>query len=94
LFPDSTLDQARQSAERLRNALRDQRMRVDDQDVTVTLSLGLAGYESGDVLFDQVARRADIALYVAKTQGRDRVEVFNPARHGNLAVNTTAQRQR
>ncbi len=93
LFPDSSLDQARQSAERLRAALRDQQMRVDDQDVSVTLSLGLASYEAGDVLFDQVARRADIALYVAKTQGRDRVEVFNPARHGNLAV-TAAQRQR
>ena len=93
LFPDSTLDQARQSAERLRSALRDQQMRVDDQVVSVTLSLGLAGYEPGDVLFDQVARRADIALYVAKTQGRDRVEVFNPARHGNLASNA-AQRQR
>jgi diguanylate cyclase (GGDEF)-like protein len=93
LFPDSTLDQARQSAERLRAALRDQRMRVDEQDVSVTLSLGLASYEAGDVLFDQVARRADIALYVAKTQGRDRVEVFNPARHGNLAA-TAAQRQR
>ena len=93
LFPDCTLDQARQSAERLRTALRDQRMRVDDQDVSVTLSLGLASYEAGDVLFDQVARRADIALYVAKTQGRDRVEVFNPARHGTLAA-TAAQRQR
>ena len=68
-------------------------LRVDDQDVTVTLSLGLASYESGDVLFDQVARRADIALYVAKTQGRDRVEIFNPARHGTLTANA-AQRQR
>ena len=46
LFPDTTMDQARQSAERLRTALRDQHMRVDDQDVAVTLSLGLAGYES------------------------------------------------
>jgi diguanylate cyclase (GGDEF)-like protein len=93
LFPDSTMDEARQSAERLRTALRDQRMRIDDQDVSVTLSLGLAGYEAGDVLFDQVARRADIALYVAKTQGRDRVEIYNPARHGGLAV-SAAQRQR
>jgi diguanylate cyclase (GGDEF)-like protein len=93
LFPDATLDDARQSAERLRNALREQRIRIDDQDVTVTLSLGLAGYEAGDVLFDQVARRADIALYVAKTQGRDRVEIFNPARHGTLAANAS-QRQR
>jgi PleD family two-component response regulator len=59
----------------------------------VTLSLGLASYEAGDVLFDQIARRADIALYVAKTQGRDRIEIFNPARHGTLASNAS-QRQR
>ncbi len=94
LFPDTTMDQARQSAERLRAALRDQHMRVDEQDVTVTLSLGLASYESGDVLFDQVARRADIALYVAKTQGRDRVEVYNSARHGSLTASASSQRQR
>ena len=94
LFPDTTMEQARQSSERLRSALRDQHMRVDDQDVTVTLSLGLASFESGDVLFDQVARRADIALYVAKTQGRDRVEIYNSARHGGLTVSASSQRQR
>lgn len=94
LFPDASLDQERQSAEKLRANLREQRLRVDDQDVSVTLSLGLASYESGDVLFDQIARRADIALYVAKTQGRDRIEVFNPARHGTLASSTSVQRQR
>jgi len=93
LFPDCTLESARQAAERLLSNLRDQQMRVDDVDVAVTLSLGLASYEAGDVLFDQVARRADIALYVAKTQGRDRVEIFNPARHGALAA-TASQRQR
>jgi diguanylate cyclase (GGDEF)-like protein len=93
LFPDTTMEQAKQASEKLRLALRDQHLRVDDQDVTVTLSLGLASYEVGDVLFDQVARRADIALYVAKTQGRDRVEIFSSARHGTLNV-TAAHRQR
>jgi diguanylate cyclase (GGDEF)-like protein len=93
LFPDMTLEQARHGSERLRSALRDQQMRIEDQDVAVTLSLGLASYEAGDVLFDQVARRADIALYVAKTQGRDRVEVYSPTRHGTLSA-TAAQRQR
>jgi diguanylate cyclase (GGDEF)-like protein len=93
LFPDSSLDEARQAAERLRIGVRDQRMRVEDVDVQVTLSMGLASYEAGDVLFDQVARRADIALYVAKTQGRDRVELYNPSRHGGLAA-SAAQRQR
>ncbi len=93
LFPDYNLDQARQATERLRTALRAQRMRIEDQDVSVTLSLGLASYETGDVLFDQIARRADIALYVAKTQGRDRVEVYNSARHGTVTA-TAATRNR
>jgi len=93
LFPDMTMDQARHASERLRSALRDQQMRIEDQDVTVTLSLGLASFEAGDVLFDQVARRADIALYVAKTQGRDRVEVYSPTRHGAISA-SAAQRQR
>ncbi|HEX6638945.1 MAG TPA: diguanylate cyclase [Steroidobacteraceae bacterium] len=92
LFPDCSLDQARASAERLRNSLREQHLRIDDQEVMVTLSLGLASYEAGDVLFDQIARRADIALYYAKTQGRDRVEIFNPARHGTMTLVTAAKR--
>src|SRR6185295_5628032 len=91
LFPDCTMDQARQAAERLRGTLRDQRLRIEDQDVSVTLSLGLASYEQGDVLFDQVARRADIALYVAKTQGRDRVEIYNPNRHGSITSNAATR---
>jgi diguanylate cyclase (GGDEF)-like protein len=94
LFPDVSMDVARQSAEKLRVALRDQRMRVEDQEVAVTLSIGLASFEQGDVLFDQVARRADIALYFAKTQGRDRVEVFNAARHGGLSASLSAVRTR
>jgi diguanylate cyclase (GGDEF)-like protein len=94
LFPDTTLEQAREGAERLRAALRDQPLQVDDQQVRVTLSMGLASYEAGDVLYDQVARRADIALYVAKTQGRDRVEIYNPLRHGGISAASSGQRQR
>ncbi len=86
LFPDTPMEQAREGAERLRAALRDQPLNIDGQEVTVSLSMGLASFESGDVLYDQVARRADIALYVAKTQGRDRVEIYNPSRHGLLSA--------
>ena len=86
LFPDTPMEQAREGAERLRATLRDQPLNIDGQEVTVSLSMGLASFESGDVLYDQVARRADIALYVAKTQGRDRVEIYNPSRHGLLSA--------
>ena len=90
ILPDT--NPPRQSSEKLRTSLRDQPLRIDDQDVSVSLSLGLASYESGDVLFDQVARRADIALYVAKTQGRDRVEIYNPSRHGSVTASASQRR--
>ena len=86
LFPDTSMDQAREGAERLRATLRDQPLNIEGQEVTVSLSMGLASFESGDVLYDQVARRADIALYVAKTNGRDRVEIYSSSRHGLLSA--------
>jgi diguanylate cyclase (GGDEF)-like protein len=92
LFPDCSMDQAREGAERLRAALRESPLNIEGQEVTVSMSMGLASFESGDVLYDQVARRADIALYVAKTQGRDRVEVFNPLRHGNVTASASLRR--
>src|SRR3954468_13081811 len=46
LFPDMTLEQARQASEKLRVGLRDHTLRVEEQEVMVTLSLGLASFEA------------------------------------------------
>src|SRR4029079_8425439 len=45
LFPDTTMEQAKLAAERLRGTLRDQPLRIDDDDVMVTLSFGLSRFE-------------------------------------------------
>lgn len=44
----------------------------------VTISLGVALSEAADDLPDQLIRRADQALYVAKASGRNRVSVGDP----------------
>jgi diguanylate cyclase (GGDEF)-like protein len=40
--------------------------------VSVTVSVGIAGYRNGDTL-DDVIRHADLAMYAAKSGGRNRV---------------------
>jgi PAS domain S-box-containing protein len=42
------------------------------QPVSVTVSIGIAGYRNGDTL-DDVIRHADLAMYAAKSGGRNRV---------------------
>ena len=79
VFKDPGMESALVIAQKLREALRSASVTVESGAVHATLSMGLALSSSADVLFDQVARRADTALYCAKTKGRDRVEVFESA---------------
>ncbi|MEX1178560.1 MAG: EAL domain-containing protein [Nitriliruptor sp.] len=53
---------------------------VDDNEVHVTASIGVAYDGTGDDPAD-VLRNADIAMYLAKRDGRDRYEVFEPRMH-------------
>jgi two-component system, cell cycle response regulator len=48
-------------------------------DVTVTVSVGVAGYPEHASTPDRLARLADAALYLAKRQGRNRVELAEPS---------------
>jgi len=73
LLSDSNEGQAMQVAERLRFAVENNPVQLDDgRELAVTLSVGLALHE-GHPDFWQVVRRADAALYRAKNEGRNRV---------------------
>jgi diguanylate cyclase (GGDEF)-like protein len=65
-------------------------VRVADTDVTVGASIGVAVAESGYSAAD-LTRCADIAMYSAKAQGKNRVERFDPARHGDIARQRTLE---
>jgi two-component system cell cycle response regulator len=62
-------------AERVRNAVRDFVFLADDHPTHITVSAGVATYPSFDDVdsVDALVRAADMALYAAKNQGRDRV---------------------
>lgn len=67
------LDAARQSAERIREALSAQTISVTPAEPGLTVSLGVASRDSTMPEADALVRAADQALYRAKTLGRNRV---------------------
>lgn len=58
-------------AERIREAIASQPIQAGQHSINMTASLGLASY-SPDEGRDELVRRADIALYAAKRDGRNR----------------------
>ena len=65
-------------AERLRNALHEPFL-VDDHELFITASLGIAMYPRDGADVSTLRQNADAAMYEAKRNGKDRVLFFSPA---------------
>ena len=72
ILPATTLDAARILAERIRAAIGERPLLVDQQRIPVTVSLGVACV-TGEVDLDELSQEADRAMYLAKRGGRNRV---------------------
>jgi diguanylate cyclase (GGDEF)-like protein len=75
-LPDSTLQAARETAERLRRAVNGLRLPVsgDGDDARISISIGVAESDSDECTnIEHVLKRADRALYAAKHAGRNQV---------------------
>ena len=74
LLPEATLDEATQTAERLREAVQGLRFSIQDRFVNVTVSIGIAA-RKGLNTPEALIGAADAALYGAKHAGRNKVQV-------------------
>lgn len=77
LLPETPLPGAQVVAERLREAVARSRIRRLNSEETIgsiTISAGVASYRPGESVATFIDR-ADAALYISKTQGRNRVSV-------------------
>lgn len=73
VLPGNDLDDAAEVAERLRSRI--EALTLDDlpAGLRITISIGVAGMTACDSGFADLERRADLALYRAKSSGRNRV---------------------
>lgn len=75
LMPNTPSTGALALAEKLRLALRDRPLQLTDRTIAITASFGVTGLGPWErASLDALYAAADQALYVAKKQGRDRVE--------------------
>ena len=76
VLPDCSIDLAREVAERVRQQISDRPIIVSPAQVRVTVSIGVSQWYAGQEPHD-LLHRADIAMYRAKQNGRNRVQVDN-----------------
>jgi diguanylate cyclase (GGDEF)-like protein len=73
LLPETSLAMALVTAERLRVAVRDERVAAEGQELSPSVSVGVASLDETVRSLDAVLKKADRALYEAKNRGRNRV---------------------
>jgi diguanylate cyclase (GGDEF)-like protein len=74
MLPDTPLRGALEVAERMRRAIEESPFAADHDRVPCTVSIGAASFPDHGRSLDALMSRADRALYLAKSGGRNRVE--------------------
>lgn len=75
VMPNAGVSEARAMAEEIRIGVATQSMQGDKGEFFVTSSFGVATCVSAKEGWSNLMKRADIALYIAKTSGRNRVQL-------------------
>jgi diguanylate cyclase (GGDEF)-like protein/putative nucleotidyltransferase with HDIG domain len=75
LLPETPPEQALEIAERIRRAVADRTFDVEtsSEPIRATVSIGVAGYPKDGADANELIHQADLAVYRAKLQGRNRV---------------------
>jgi len=75
VMPETSAEGALAAGQNIMSNIRQARLRTDDFAIQATVSIGIATVSLDDKNFDTVLQRADVALYAAKRQGKDRAVV-------------------
>jgi len=82
LLPDTDLEQAVATAQRIRHAVESISIETADGISQITISIGVAACTDANTSLDSLLKKADIALYRAKRKGRNTV-CFSPKGNKN-----------
>lgn len=78
LLENCEIERATLCAERLRGAIQDLDFVWNDRAFNITASVGLVYALDRSTAMDEIVRTADLACYMAKEKGRNRVQIHNP----------------
>ncbi|MFH1848182.1 MAG: GGDEF domain-containing protein, partial [Candidatus Omnitrophota bacterium] len=78
LLPETNKHGAVFVAERLRNFVASNKIKAYDEEVGMTISVGVATFPHDANTAKDLIERADEALYKAKAEGRNRVVDYSP----------------
>jgi two-component system cell cycle response regulator len=74
ILPGASKEDVKKAGERIRNLVRESVIREMDQEIRVTISMGIAEYLGDEINnANELVNKADSRLYEAKGVGRDRV---------------------
>lgn len=76
ILSETDKDAAQLAAERIRLAIQDKHIRVYDEELKITVSIGISTYPYDGKEIERLIDKADSALYQAKQAGRNRVCLY------------------
>ena len=82
---DADLGRALSVSNRIIEALR-LSFPIESQEITVGGSIGIAAAKGGMARADELLRNADVAMYIAKADGKGRAAVFEPTMHAAIVA--------
>ena len=92
LLPETSCDGATSVAARIRQRIESTLIPVHKEAVRATVSIGIACYPEHGGSLDAVMEKSDRAMYVSKTEGRNRVTVYSIENLGRLSGLESAAR--
>jgi diguanylate cyclase len=77
ILPELGVEAASETAERLREIVEQTAFDIgEDHEVKITVSIGVAAFPESASAAEELTKAADIALYAAKEEGRNRVSRY------------------
>lgn len=76
ILPETDKDQAKFAAERIRQAVQIQPIKAYDEDLKVTISIGISTFPDDSQEASALVEKADTALYQAKQTGRNKICIY------------------
>ena len=76
LLPRTVRPEAQQIGERLCQVFASSPIRLEDREIKLTISIGVAALDESITSLDELLSRADQTLYLAKERGRNRCEIW------------------